>query len=58
MIRVLLAFIVVFGLFYFGINAFRATTGKEKWHLLKTLTYSLICAILALTVLIGIVIIF
>ncbi len=58
MIRVILAFIVVFGLFYFGINAFRATTGKEKWHICKTLIYSLICAILALTVLIGIVIIF
>lgn len=58
MIRMWLAFFVVFALFYFGIAAFRATTGKEKWQLTKTLTYSLVCAILTLSVLVGIVIIF
>mgnify|MGYP006289060603 CR=1 FL=1 len=58
MIRMWIAFIVVFGAFYFAINAFRGATGKEKWHICKTLTYSAICAILALTVLIGIVLIF
>ena len=58
MIKMWLAFFIVFALFYFGIAAFRATTGKEKWQLTKTLTYSLVCAILTLSVLVGIVIIF
>ena len=58
MIRLYLSFLIVFGAFYFGINAFRATTGKEKWQYLKTLTYSLVCAILTVTVLTWIVILF
>lgn len=58
MIRFLLLFLIVFGLFFFGIKALRATTGKEKWHIVKLLTYSLVCAILTLTVLFWIVILF
>ena len=58
MIRVYIAFAILFGLFFFGINAFRATTGKQKWEIVKTLMYSLVCAILSLLILIGIVVIF
>lgn len=58
MSRMILIFLVVFGLFYFGIGAFRALSGKEKWELSKALSYSLFCAILAVTVLTGIVILF
>lgn len=58
MIRVVLAFLIVFGLFFFGIKAVRALSGKEKWELTKLLSYSLVCATLTLAVLIGIVILF
>lgn len=58
MIRVFLAFIVVFGLFFFGIKAIREMTGKELWSMAKLLTYSIICAILTLATLISIVVIF
>ena len=58
MSRVILAFIVIFGLFFFGIKAIRDMTGKEMWSLTKLLTYSLFCAILTVVVLISIVILF
>ena len=58
MIRVILAFVVIFGLFFFGIKAVREMTGKELWSMTKLLTYSIICAILTLTTLILIVVTF
>lgn len=58
MIRVILAFLVVFCLFYFGIQALRSTSGKEKWELTKLVTYSIICATLTIGVLVALVIIF
>jgi len=58
MIRVLLAFLIVFCLFYFGIQALQNTTGKEKWELTKLVTYSIICATLTIGVLVALVIIF
>ena len=58
MIRLVLAFIVVFGLFFFGIRAVREMTGKELWSMTKLLTYSLGCAILTLATLIALVVIF
>ena len=58
MIRVLLAFIVIFSMFFFGIKAVREMTGKEIWTMTKLLTYSLFCAILTIATLISIVVIF
>lgn len=58
MIRVWIAFLIIFGMFFFGIDYFRLMTGKERWDILKTVLYSLGCAILTITVLIGIVILF
>lgn len=58
MIRILLAFIVVFGLYYFGIRAFRSMTGQERWTAIKYLTYSFGLSIITLATLIGIVVIF
>jgi len=58
MIRLVLAFIVVFGLFFFGIRAVREMTGKDLWSMTKLLTYSLGCAILTLATLIALVVIF
>ena len=58
MIRVFLAFLILIALFWFGIAAFRKTTGKEKWRLTKIAAYSILCSVLALSVLISIVILF
>lgn len=58
MIRVILAFVVVFGMFFFGIRAVRSMTGKEQWELTKLLTYSVFCAILTLGFLIALVVLF
>lgn len=44
--------------FWFGIAAFRKTTGREKWQLTKTAAYSTLCATLAIIVLTTIVILF
>lgn len=51
MIRIIFAFAVVFGLFYFGIEAFRNMTGREKWNLTKTVSYSILCAVLTIVAL-------
>ena len=58
MIRVIFAFAVIFGLFFFGIRAVRDMTGKERWALAQLLTYSAFCAILTLGFLIALVVIF
>ena len=58
MIRVFLAFLVLSAIFWFGIAAFRKTTGKEKWQLTKIAAYSILCSVLALAILISIVILF
>ena len=58
MIGVLIAFLVVFGFFYFGITAFRNTTGKEKLELTKVALYAILCSMLTTAFLITIVILF
>lgn len=58
MARMVLAFLISFALFYFGIAGFRALTGKEKWAVVKLLSYSIGCAILALAFLIVLVVLF
>ena len=58
MIRVVLAFAVIFGLFFFGIRAVRDMSGKERWEITKLLTYSTVCAILTLVFLIALVVLF
>ena len=51
MIRIILAFLFVFGLFYFGIDAVRKMTGKQQWSLTKTVMYSIMCAVLTIVLL-------
>lgn len=51
MFRIILAFLFVFGLFYFGIDAVRNMTGKEQWSLTKTILYSIMCAVLTILLL-------
>lgn len=58
MIRIILAFVIVFGLFFFGIRYLRNMSGKESWSLIKLLTYSAVCAILTFGSLVALVVLF
>ena len=58
MIKVFVAFIVLVGLFWFGIAAFRKTTGRQRWRLTKIAAYSILCSVLAIAVMTSIVILF
>lgn len=58
MIRIVLAFVVVFGLFFFGIRAVRDMAGQEKWDTVRLFTYSTICAILTVVSLTALVVLF
>lgn len=46
MFRIILAFVAVFVLYHFGIQAWRTMTGKERWSTVKCLTYSVFLAII------------
>ena len=58
MIKVLLFFVLIFALFFLGIKTLRNVTGKEALALTKIVGYSIICAVLTISVLISIVILF
>lgn len=58
MIRVFVAFVVLAGLFWFGIAAFRKATGRQRWRLTKIAAYSILCSVLAIAVMTSIVILF
>jgi cytochrome c oxidase assembly factor CtaG len=58
MFKIVLGFIIVFGLFFFGIQSVRSMSGKEGWALTKLIAYSIICAVLTLAALAGFVLIF
>ena len=58
MIKLILAFGVLFAAFYAGIEAFRDLTKRQRWSLTKTLSYSIICALLAIATMTSIVILF
>jgi hypothetical protein len=58
MIKVLLFFILIFVLFFLGIKTVRNLTGKDALALTKIVGYSIICAVLTVSVLISIVVIF
>ena len=58
MIRLWLVFAILFAVFYFVIPAVRKMNGKEKWDLTKTLLFSLICSLLAVSAMVLIVILF
>ena len=58
MFKMILMFLFVFALFFFGIHAVRSMTGKEKWALTKLIGYSIVCAVLTTAALISMVLIF
>lgn len=58
MFKVVLAFVLIFVLFFLGIKTIRNITGKEALALTKILGYSILCSLLTIAVLISIVVIF
>jgi hypothetical protein len=58
MIRLWLAFAVLAFLIHFGITAWRNLNGMERWTLTKSVTYSIVVALLAVLVMTVIVILF
>ena len=58
MVKILLAFVVIFVLFFLGIKVIRNMTGRSAIALTKIVAYSIICSLLTITVLVGIVILF
>jgi len=58
MSKILLAFLFAFGGFYFGIKSYRDLSGKDKWALTKLIGYSIMCASMAIVLLMLIVILF
>jgi len=58
MFKILLAFLLIFGGFFFGIQAFRSTTKKQKLELTKLVGYSILCSVLTVLFLTTFVLIF
>jgi hypothetical protein len=58
MIKLYLIFTILAVLIHFGITAWRKMEDKERWTLTKSITYSIIVALLAVLVMVGIVILF
>ncbi len=58
MIKLWLVFAILFAVFYFVIPAFRKMKGKEKWDLTKTLLFSMVCSLLAVSAMVLIVVLF
>jgi hypothetical protein len=54
----IIAFISLFLIFFFGIDIFRKMTGKEKISLTKWLGYSTVCSLLAIIAITLIVLLF
>jgi hypothetical protein len=58
MIKIILAFLLVFWLVFFGIKAVRSMTGQDQLALTKLLMYSIMCALVTVVSLIVIVVLF
>jgi undecaprenyl pyrophosphate phosphatase UppP len=58
MIKMILAFISLFVIFFVSIDLFRKFTKKEQWKVVKMASYSLIISILVIIVLTTLVVLF
>lgn len=58
MIRMILAFAVVFAIFFFGISFVWHASGRAKLEMAKLIAYSTVCSVLALVTLVTIVVLF
>ena len=58
MAKMIVAFISIFIVFFFGIDIFRQLTKKEKYSLTKWLGYSIVCSLLTILFVATIVLLF
>ena len=58
MAKMIIAFISIFIIFFFGIDIFRKMTGKAKIDLTKWLGYSILCTLLTTLFVATIVVLF
>ncbi len=58
MIKLILAFFIVFAFFFIGLKMVRSMSNKEKWNLTKLAIYSILCSVLTISTLTFIVFIF
>jgi hypothetical protein len=58
MIRIILFWLILFGLFFFGIKFLRSLSGSEAWALTKLVSYAILCSLLTTAFLIFIVVLF
>ena len=58
MIRYIAAFLILTAVIYFGITAWQTLSNSDKWSLVKSLTYSVCCAIIAFAILTVVVVVF
>jgi hypothetical protein len=58
MIKVIGIFLILFGIFFIGIQAVRSLSGTEVLALTKLIGYSIICVVLTMIALTGFVLIF
>ena len=58
MIKIVLAFLFVFFVFYFGIQSVRSMNGRDQLALTKLLVYSIMCALMTIVSLTVIVLLF
>jgi hypothetical protein len=58
MIRGILAFLAVWGIVFAGISFFWHSSSAEKLNMFRISVYSLVTAVIAFTILIGIVVLF
>lgn len=58
MIKMIVTFVSLFLIFFFGIDIFRKLTKKEKWSVVKLASYSAGVSVLVIVLLILLVILF
>lgn len=56
--KIIIGFISLFLIFFFGIDIFRRLTRKEKYSLTKWVGYSILCSLLAVVAAVTIVLLF
>lgn len=58
MMKMIMAFVFLFIIFYTGIEIFRKLTGKEKWEIAKTVSYSVAISLAVIVFLVVLVVLF
>ncbi len=58
MAKMILGFLVLFGLVFAGIQGFTAATGREKIQLIKSLGYNMVVTVIVVSIIAAIVILF